>query len=85
MMRAAATGRWPETGPRSDRRRQQFLRSEIHEKGKTAAEALAYMKEHGVTLRGLAGYRMPNHLRISVGAVAGNDAALKHLADFLGK
>jgi len=54
-------------------------------KGKTAAEALAYMKEHGVTLRGLAGYRMANHLRISVGTVAGNDAALKHLADFLGK
>ena len=54
-------------------------------KGKTAAEALAYMKERGVTLRGLGGYRMPNHLRISVGTVAGNDAALKHLADFLGK
>lgn len=54
-------------------------------KGKTAAEALAYMKDHGVTLRGLGGYRMPNHLRISVGTVAGNDAALKHLSDFLSK
>lgn len=54
-------------------------------KGKTAAEALAYMKNHGVTLRGLGGYRMPNHLRISVGTVAGNDAALKHLSDFLSK
>lgn len=54
-------------------------------KGKTAAEALAYMKEHGVTLRGLGGYRMPNHLRISIGTVAGNDAALKHLSDFLSK
>ena len=42
-------------------------------KGKTAAEALAYMKGRGVTLRGLGGYRMPNHLRISVGTVAGND------------
>ena len=54
-------------------------------KGKTAAEALAYMKNHGVTLRGLGGYKMPNHLRISVGTVEGNNAALKHLTDFLSK
>lgn len=54
-------------------------------KGKTAAEALAYMKDHGVTLRGLGGYRMPNHLRISVGTVEGNNAALRHLTDFLSK
>ena len=54
-------------------------------KGKTAAEALAYMKDHGVTLRGLGGYKMPNHLRISVGTVEGNNAALKHLTDFLSK
>jgi histidinol-phosphate aminotransferase len=51
--------------------------------GKTAAEALAYMKARGVTLRGLGGYRMPNHLRISVGTVAGNDAAIAGLKDFL--
>ena len=54
-------------------------------KGKTAAEALAYLKDHGVTVRGLGGYRMPNHLRVSVGTVDGNNAALKHLKDFLGK
>jgi histidinol-phosphate aminotransferase len=52
-------------------------------KGKTAAEALAHLKERGVTVRSLAGYRMPNHLRISVGTVAGNDAALAHLKAFL--
>jgi len=54
-------------------------------KGKTAAEALQFMKERGVTVRGLAGYKMPNHLRISVGTVDGNNAALKLLKEFLGK
>ena len=54
-------------------------------RGKTAAEALAFLKERGVTVRGLGGYHMPNHLRISVGTVEGNDAALKLLKEFLGK
>ncbi len=54
-------------------------------KGKTAAEALQFMKERGVTVRGLGGYRMPNHLRVSVGTVEGNDAAIKLLKEFLGK
>ncbi len=52
-------------------------------KGKTAAEALAYLKEHGVTVRSLAGYRMPQYLRISVGTVEGNDAVLSRLKAFL--
>lgn len=52
-------------------------------KGKTAAEALAYMKERGVTVRSLAGYHMPNHLRISVGTVDANNACLGLLEDFL--
>jgi histidinol-phosphate aminotransferase len=54
-------------------------------KGKTAAEALAYLKDRGISLRGLGGYGMPSHLRISVGTVEGNDAALKLLKEFLGK
>jgi histidinol-phosphate aminotransferase len=54
-------------------------------KGKTAAEALQYCKDRGVTLRGLGGYKMPNHLRISVGTVEGNNAAIKLLKEFLGK
>lgn len=54
-------------------------------KGRTAAEALAYLKERGVTVRGLTGYRMPDHLRISVGTEAGNDAVLAHLKSFLAK
>ena len=54
-------------------------------KGKTAAEALTYLKDRGISLRGLGGYGMPNHLRISVGTVEGNDAALELLKEFLGK
>jgi histidinol-phosphate aminotransferase len=52
-------------------------------KGRSAAEALAYLKDRGISLRGLGGYGMPNHLRISVGTVDGNDAALKLLEEFL--
>lgn len=51
--------------------------------GRTAAEALAFMKEHGVSVRGLAGYGMPDHLRISVGTAEGNDMALRLLGEFL--
>ncbi len=54
-------------------------------KGRTAAEALAYLKERGVTVRGLGGYHMPNQLRVSVGTIEANDVALKLLKDFLGK
>ena len=43
------------------------------------------MKERGVTVRGLGGYKMPNHLRVSVGTVEANNAALKLLKEFLGK
>lgn len=51
--------------------------------GRTAVEALAYLKAHGVTVRGLGGYRMPDHLRVSVGTEDGNTALLQHLKDFL--
>jgi histidinol-phosphate aminotransferase len=52
-------------------------------RGRTAADAQAWLKERGVTVRGLTGYKMPNHLRISVGTIAGNDAVLAHLKTFL--
>jgi histidinol-phosphate aminotransferase len=52
-------------------------------KGKTAADAFAYLKSRGVTVRALAGYHMPEHLRISVGTAEANDAALSGLKDFL--
>jgi len=54
-------------------------------KGRTAAEALAFLKERGVTVRGLGGYHMPSHLRVSVGTTQANDAALRLLKEFLGK
>jgi histidinol-phosphate aminotransferase len=54
-------------------------------KGKTAIEALNYMKDRGVTVRSLAGYHMPQYLRISVGTVDGNNACLALLKEFLGK
>jgi histidinol-phosphate aminotransferase len=53
--------------------------------GKTAAEALAYLRERGITVRSLAGYRMSEHLRISVGTEAGNDAVLAALTSFMGR
>jgi histidinol-phosphate aminotransferase len=51
--------------------------------GRTAADALAHLKARGVTLRGLAGYGMPDRLRMSIGTEEGNDAALAGLKDFL--
>lgn len=50
---------------------------------KQAAEALEFLKARGVTVRGLAGYGMPEHLRVSVGTVEADDAALAGLKDFL--
>jgi histidinol-phosphate aminotransferase len=50
-----------------------------------AADALGFMKTRGVTLRGLAGYGMPEHLRISVGTIEADDAALAGLREFLVK
>lgn len=52
---------------------------------KQAADALAFMKTKGVTLRGLVGYGMPEYLRISVGTVEADDAALAGLKEFLGQ
>ena len=49
----------------------------------TAAAALEFLKTRGVTIRALVGYGMPDRLRISVGAVAGNDAVLAGLKAFL--
>src|SRR5690606_18740307 len=40
-------------------------------RGKTAAEALEYLKQRGVTVRGLTGYRMPRHPRVPVGTADG--------------
>jgi histidinol-phosphate aminotransferase len=50
---------------------------------KTAAAALEYLKARGVTVRALVGYGMADRLRISVGTVEGNDAAVAGLKAFL--
>jgi histidinol-phosphate aminotransferase len=50
---------------------------------KQAADALSYLKTRGVTVRGLTGYGMGEHLRISVGTEEGNDAVLAGLKDFM--
>jgi histidinol-phosphate aminotransferase len=50
---------------------------------KTAAAALEFLKARGVTVRALVGYGMADRLRISVGTVEGNDAAIAGLKAFL--
>ncbi len=52
--------------------------------GKRPADALAFLKSRGITVRGLGGYAMPQHLRISVGTVEQNTAVLEELTAFLG-
>ncbi len=52
--------------------------------GKRPADALAFLKSRGITVRGLDGYAMPHHLRISVGTVEQNTAVLEELTAFLG-
>ncbi len=51
--------------------------------GRTAADAFAYLRDRGVTARGMAGYKLPDYLRISVGTVEGNNAVIARLRDFL--
>ncbi len=52
--------------------------------GKRPADALAFLKSRGITVRGLGAYSMPQHLRISVGTVEQNTAVLEELTAFLG-
>ncbi len=52
--------------------------------GRTAAEAEAFLARRGLIVRGVAGYGLPNHLRITVGLEAHNRAVIEALGDFLG-
>jgi len=52
--------------------------------GKTAAEAEVFLARRGLIVRGVAGYGLPNHLRITIGLEAHNRAVVEALADFLG-
>ena len=54
-------------------------------KGRTAADADAFLTKRGLILRRVAGYGLPNALRMTVGTEEANHLVVKALADFLGK
>ncbi len=54
------------------------------EPGKTAAEAEQYLTKRGYVLRGVAGYGLPNALRMSIGTAEANLGVLSALKQFLG-
>jgi histidinol-phosphate aminotransferase len=54
-------------------------------KGRTAAEADAFLSKRGLILRQVTAYKLPNALRMSVGSEEANRLVVKALAEFLGK
>ena len=52
-------------------------------KGKTAAEADAFLTEHGYVLRAVAGYGLPDALRMTIGSAKANQGVLKLLKEFM--
>ncbi len=53
--------------------------------GRTAAEADAFLLSHGLILRGVTSYGLPDLLRLTVGTEAANRLVVKALAEFLGE
>ena len=51
--------------------------------GKTAAEAEAFLARHGYLVRGVAGYGLPEHIRITIGLEEHNRAVVDLLTRFL--
>ena len=51
--------------------------------GRTAAEAEAFLASRGLLVRGVGGYGLPNHLRMTIGLEAHNRALIDALADFI--
>ena len=51
--------------------------------GKTAAEAEAFLASRGVLVRGVGGYGLPDHLRMTIGLEGQNRALVEALADFM--
>lgn len=51
--------------------------------GRTAAEAEAFLASRGLLVRGVGGYGLPNHLRMTIGLEANNRALVDALADFM--
>jgi histidinol-phosphate aminotransferase len=54
-------------------------------KGRTAADANAFLMKRGLILRQVGAYKLPNALRMSVGTEEANRLVVKALAEFLGK
>jgi histidinol-phosphate aminotransferase len=54
-------------------------------KGRTAADADAFLTKRGLILRRVAGYGLPNALRMTVGSEEANRLVVAALAEFLGK
>ena len=52
-------------------------------KGKTSAEADAYLTKRGLVLRGLNNYGLPHALRMTIGTEEANRLVVQALADFM--
>jgi len=55
------------------------------EPGKTAADAFEFLKSRGILTRKIAGYGLPEWLRIGIGTEAEMRAVVKAVAEFLGR
>jgi histidinol-phosphate aminotransferase len=53
-------------------------------KGRTAADADAFLTKRGLVLRRVAAYKLPNALRMTVGSEEANRLVVAALAEFLG-
>jgi histidinol-phosphate aminotransferase len=53
--------------------------------GRIAAEAEAFLARRGLILRGVGGYGLPDHLRLTIGLEAHNRAVVDALAEFLAR
>ena len=53
------------------------------EKGKTSAEADAFLTRRGLVLRGLNNYGLHHSLRMTIGTEEANDLVLDGLRDFM--
>jgi histidinol-phosphate aminotransferase len=51
--------------------------------GKTAVQAEDFLARRGLIVRGVAGYGLPDHLRITIGLEAHNRALIAALSDFM--
>jgi histidinol-phosphate aminotransferase len=53
------------------------------EKGRRASDADDYLVSHGIILRAMTSYHLPNALRMTIGSAEANEAAIAALRDFL--